>query len=221
MPVPPVSQRYRDSRRRQILHAARECFARGGFHGTSMQDVFAESGLSAGAVYGYFASKNDLAGAIIEEVLSEIAVALDTVTNPEPPPPLCEVLSQVFQVLDRPPNGRQLASLAVQVWAEAGRSPELSARLSGYYRQMSERFTTLVQRYQRDDALNPDVDPHHLAQVLTALGPAFLSQRALLDDVSAGTFSRGLCGLLAIHPDQKPIAQQEAALGTRVTGLSR
>ncbi len=201
--MPPVSQRYRDSRRRQIIDAARRCFAQAGFHGTSMQDIFAESGLSAGAVYGYFAGKDDLVGAIIEEVLTEIAAALDTLTDTEPPPPPHEILSRVLQVLDRPPHGSELARLAVQVWAEAGRNPELSARLSGYYRQMRDRFTTLVQRYQRDGTLDRDVSAHHIAQVLTALGPAFLSQRALLDDVSADTFTRGLCGLLAGRPKRR------------------
>lgn len=194
--MPPVSQRYRDSRRRQILDAARRCFAHAGFPGTSMRDIFVESGLSAGAVYGHFASKDDLVGAIIDEVLSEVAAALDVLTDTEPPPPPHEVLGQVFHILDRPPHGSELARLAVQVWAQAGRSPELSARLSGYYRQMRDRFTTLVQRYQREGTLDRDVSAHHLAQVLTALGPAFLSQRALLEDVSADTFTRGLCGLL-------------------------
>lgn len=193
--MPPVSQRYRDSRRRQIIDAARRCFARTGFHGTSMQDVFAEAGLSAGAVYGYFASKDDLVSAIIEEVLAEIVVALDTLTDAEKPAPPYEVLGRVLQVLDRPSHGTELARLAVQVWAEAGRNPELGARLSGYYQEMRDRFTRLVQRYQRDGTLEPGDCAHDLAQVLTALGPAFLSQRALLDDVSADTFTRGLRGL--------------------------
>jgi TetR/AcrR family transcriptional regulator, transcriptional repressor of aconitase len=197
--MPPVSQRYRDSRRRQILDAARRCFARAGFHHTSMQDICAESGLSAGAVYGHFTGKDDLVGAIIDEVLSEIATALDTLTDTEPPQPLHEVLSRVLHALDRPPHGRELARLAVQVWADTGRSPELSTQLSGYYRQMRDCFTTLAQRYQHLGALGTDVSPHHLAQVLTALGPAFLSQRALLDDVSADTFTRGLRGLLTGH----------------------
>ncbi len=194
--MPPVSQRYRDSRRRQIIDAARRCFAQAGFHGTSMQDIFAESTLSAGAVYGYFASKDDLVGAIIEEVLAEIAAALDALTDAEPPPPPHEVLRRMLQILDRPPHGSELARLAVQVWAEAVRSPELSVRLSGYYRELRDRFTTLVQRYQRDGTLDRDVSAHHVAQVLTALGPAFLLQRALLDDISADTFTHGLCGLL-------------------------
>ncbi len=199
--MPPVSQRYRDARRRQIIGAARRCFAQAGFHRTSMQDVFAESGLSAGAVYGYFAGKDDLVAAIIDEVLSEIIGALDAVTVSASPPRPAEVLGQVFRALDREPHGTELARLAVQVWAEAGQRPELSARLAGHYRGLRERFTTLVQRYQRDGTLDPHADPDHLAQVLTALGPAFLTQRALLDEITAETFTHGLCGLLAAPPD--------------------
>ncbi|MGH3569170.1 MAG: TetR/AcrR family transcriptional regulator [Pseudonocardia sp.] len=200
--MPPVSQRYRDARRRQIIDAARRCFAHTGLHGTSMHDVFAESGLSAGAVYGYFAGKDDLVAAIIEEVLAEIAAALGTLTEAEPPPPPDEVLGAVVQMLDRPPSG-ELARLAVQVWAEAGRSPQLRTRLSSYYGQVQARFATLVQRYQHDGILDPELSAHDLAQVLTALGPAFLSQRALLDNVNAETFTRGLSGLLARGPNRR------------------
>ena len=194
--MPPVSQRYRDARRRQILDAARRCVARTGFGGTSMQDIFDESGLSAGAVYGHFAGKDDLIAAIIDEVLAEITAALDAFADADPVPPLHQMFGQVFEVLDRPSHDGELARLAVQVWAEAGRNPELGARLSRHYRRMRARFTTLLQGYQRDGTLGPELSAHHLAQVLTALGPAFLSQRALLDDVSAVTFTDGLRGLL-------------------------
>jgi hypothetical protein len=43
----------------------------------------------------------------------------------------------------------------------------------------------------------PDVEAPYLAQVLAALGTAFLVQRALVDDVNADTFTRGLRGLVA------------------------
>lgn len=194
--MPPVSERYRDARRRQIIDAARRCFAQAGFHATSMQDVFRESGLSAGAVYGYFSGKDDLAGAIIEEVLSEIGSTLDALGETASPVPICQTVAQVIRVLDSPANGRELASLAVQVWAEAGRNPGLKDRLAGYYRQMRERFTAVVQHHQRQGTVDSGVDARQLAQVLTAFAPAFLAQRALLDDVSAETFTGGLCALL-------------------------
>jgi AcrR family transcriptional regulator len=107
--MPPVSQRYRDARRRQITGAARRCFARAGFHGTSMQDVFVESGLSAGAVYGYFDSKDALVSTIIDEVLAEITGALDAIIDSASPPPPGNVLGQMFQALDGAPHGTEIA----------------------------------------------------------------------------------------------------------------
>jgi TetR/AcrR family transcriptional regulator, repressor for uid operon len=44
-------------RRTRILDAAETCFVRSGFHRTTMQDVAAEAGMSAGNLYRYFPSK--------------------------------------------------------------------------------------------------------------------------------------------------------------------
>ncbi|WP_369028857.1 TetR/AcrR family transcriptional regulator, partial [Nocardia farcinica] len=62
--MPRVSEEHLERRRQQILVAAQRCFSRKGFYNTSMQDVFAESGLSAGAVYRYFKSKDELVAAL-------------------------------------------------------------------------------------------------------------------------------------------------------------
>jgi AcrR family transcriptional regulator len=208
--VPPVTERYRESRRRQVFDAARRCFARAGFHGTSMQDIFAESGLSAGAVYGYFPSKEALVSAISEEVTAEIGGALDALANAERLPPLHAVIGQFLRAFDRGPHDRQLARLAVQVWAEAGRNSELATHLASRYLEIRGRFATLVRRYQDVGALAPVIDAQTIAQVLTALGPAFLSQRALLDDVTAETFAHGMHGLLCDHSGSVPSSAVDA-----------
>lgn len=56
-----------DLRRRQILDAARHCFARSGFHGASMQEICAEAKMSPGGLYRYFRSKDDMIEAIAED----------------------------------------------------------------------------------------------------------------------------------------------------------
>ena len=58
--MPKISPAHEQQRRDQILAAAMACFARQGYHATSMDDVVRESGLSVGAIYTYFASKEDL-----------------------------------------------------------------------------------------------------------------------------------------------------------------
>ncbi len=64
--MPKVSEEHRAARRDQILAAAVQCVAREGFHKTTMSHVIAESGLSAGAVYGYFKGKNEIIKAIAD-----------------------------------------------------------------------------------------------------------------------------------------------------------
>src|SRR5205814_8849938 len=58
--MPKISPAHEQQRREQILAAATACFARQGYHATSMDDVVRESGLSVGAIYSYFPSKEDL-----------------------------------------------------------------------------------------------------------------------------------------------------------------
>ena len=65
--MPKVSQEHLDARRRQILDAAIECFSEQGFHRATMHDIVQRSGLSAGAIYRYFESKDELIQAIIDE----------------------------------------------------------------------------------------------------------------------------------------------------------
>lgn len=177
-----------------------------------MQEVCARAGLSTGAVYGYFPSKNDLVAAIVDEVLAEITAGIDALEHRDPPV-LHDAITHMFAVLDRPEHSSELGRLAVQVWAETARNPALKTRLAAHYRELRNRFTALVQHCQRAGTLDPDLAPGDLAQVLTALGPAFLSQRALLDNaVTAEAFTNGLRALARPHRETVQNGHDEAAL---------
>ena len=66
----PATQR---ARREHILDAAEVCFAHSGFHRTTMQDICKEALISPGALYVYFASKEDLIAGIAERDRAEFA----------------------------------------------------------------------------------------------------------------------------------------------------
>ena len=65
--MPKVTDAHLEARRQQILDAASACFARQGFHQTTMQDICRKAELSPGAVYRYFASKEDIIAASCQE----------------------------------------------------------------------------------------------------------------------------------------------------------
>jgi TetR/AcrR family transcriptional regulator, transcriptional repressor of aconitase len=58
--VPKVSEQHRARRREEILEAARRCFARHGYEGATVARLEEESGLSRGAIFNYFPSKEEL-----------------------------------------------------------------------------------------------------------------------------------------------------------------
>ncbi|WP_343081393.1 helix-turn-helix domain-containing protein [Ostreiculturibacter nitratireducens] len=60
-----------EERRAQILSAARRVFAVKGLSKVTLRDVFREAGLSAGAVYNYFQSKDDLILGVTEAGMAE------------------------------------------------------------------------------------------------------------------------------------------------------
>jgi AcrR family transcriptional regulator len=68
----PKLQRQSD-RRDDILEAAERCFVRAGFHQTSMQEICAAAGMSAGNLYRYFPSKEAIIAGIAERDRAELA----------------------------------------------------------------------------------------------------------------------------------------------------
>lgn len=58
--MPKISEERKTERREQILEAARRCFAEHGYEGATVARLEAASGLSRGAIFNYFASKEDL-----------------------------------------------------------------------------------------------------------------------------------------------------------------
>ena len=60
-------------RRAQIIEAALACFTNRGYVNTTMDDIVTESGLSKGAIYWYFKSKDDVFQAALTSAFEDVA----------------------------------------------------------------------------------------------------------------------------------------------------
>jgi TetR/AcrR family transcriptional regulator, transcriptional repressor of aconitase len=178
--MPKVTHEYRDARRDQILSAARRCFLRDGFHATSMQDLFAEAGLSSGAVYRYFASKDDVITAIAEENMRDVVTMIHDVASSEPDRPVGTVLADIFKIVQTKDAQEGLAGLALLAWSEALRSPVLADRFAELFAQMRADLTEVVREHQRAGNLPPHIPAESLATVLISIVPGYILQLATL-----------------------------------------
>jgi len=178
--MPKVSQQYRDARRDQILSAARRCFLRDGFHATSMQDLFAEAGLSSGAVYRYFTSKDDMIIAIAEENMLGIVDMIRDVAARRPDRPMGAILADILEMVRAKHVQNGLGSIAVLVWSEALRSPAVAGRLSEMLARIRGYLAEVVRERQGAGDLPADIPADALAAALMSIVPGYLMQLAVL-----------------------------------------
>jgi len=177
--VPKVSQQYRDARRAQILDGARRCFLRNGFHATSMHDLFAESGLSSGAVYRYFASKEDVILAIAEENMRDVVSMIRELATKRPQDGVGAALSEVLDVIRTKHADDELGGIAVLVWSEALRNPALAARFDESLQQLRADLTELVREHRTRSTKRQDTTPEELAALFMTIIPGFILQLSL------------------------------------------
>jgi TetR/AcrR family transcriptional regulator, transcriptional repressor of aconitase len=178
--MPKVTQQYRDARRDQILSAARRCFLRDGFHATSMQDLFAEAGLSSGAVYRYFASKDDVIIAIAEENMRDVVEMIHAVATQQPGRSAGAAVADVLETLRTKDAQNGLGGLALLAWAEALRNPSLAERFRELLTQMLTDLAEVVREHQNTEDLPQSVPADALAAVLICIVPGYILQLTLL-----------------------------------------
>jgi AcrR family transcriptional regulator len=192
-----VSQEYLDARRRQILDAAQRCFVRNGFHATSMQDILGEANLSAGAVYRYFKSKDEIIAAIGFRNLEAFTHAVKEVLRIGDPPPLDEALAQLLAALERLDEEQDQAKITLWAWSEALRSPAVAARVEEGWGDLTGSLAGLVQTYQERGQITSDVPADPIARTLVGLLHGFVIRRAVLGDGEAAAFRDGLRALVS------------------------
>lgn len=192
--MPRVSDEHLAARRQQILDAARVCFARNGFHATSMQDVIAEAGLSVGAVYRYFKGKEDLVTAIASSVVDDVT---DAISDSDPAAPLDVVLRRLLDQLYPRLGPEGTFHLALQVWAESIRNPTLAGFVRRVQVTLREHVVTLMRRAQDNGYLSPQADAAAVGAVLFSMVLGYLIQQALTGAPDRDTFLAGVRSLLA------------------------
>lgn len=193
--MPRVSADHLTARREQILAAARRCFLRNGLHNTTMQDLIGEAGLSVGAVYRYFKSKNEIINAISQIVAGGLAAALDEVAARDAP--LLEAVSAALDLIDTQlgPDGN--FPLAMQVWSESLRDPAIAAILRTRYLEIRRPFRAIAAQAVARGELGPDTDLDATAAALFGLLPGYALQRQLVGTPDKETYLSGVRALLS------------------------
>jgi AcrR family transcriptional regulator len=147
------------SKRRQILDGARTVFMDLGFDGASMGEIARSAGVSKGTLYVYFADKNRLFEAIVEEeALEQGKVAFNFDPARDVTTTLMDFGQAYIQLLCRPGGGSAIR----MVMAIAERMPDVGRR---YYEHVLEKTISRLAFYLEAHVKAKDlaIDDCHLA----------------------------------------------------------
>ena len=184
--MPKVSEQHRLDRRDEIVDAALRAFQRKGFQATSMAEVIAESGMSAGAIYGYFAGKSEIVLAAATKIIGARIEDLEYLghLDPMPDPTIVvrRLLDGVLTALGRP-------TLLLQVWGEAATDTALLELCAGVFDGLRDALTLYLTRWQR---FEHGLEEKEARRVAIAQAPLFLSavQGFIVQDSLFADFDR-------------------------------
>jgi len=173
--MPRLSHDTQERRRAHILDSAEVCFARTGFHRTTMVDICREAKISAGALYVYFDSKEALIDGIVGRDREEIAGQLAAMGSA---PDFFAALEGSLRscVLERPAHK---AALYVEMIAEAHRNPRVAATLGACDSTLKTLLCGLVDTARTAGLVAPGADAAKLATVMMMIGDALFLRRAV------------------------------------------
>jgi TetR/AcrR family transcriptional regulator, transcriptional repressor of aconitase len=190
--VPRITAARASAQRERILDAALTCFAREGFHAATMQDIVTESGLSPGAIYGYFKGKTDVVTAIaserhaMERRRMEHALAAGDIETS------LVRLVEGFVLGLRDLQERKWRRLAVQLWAESLSNVRLKREALGGVTQAIELLSPMIGKAQREGRWPAHLDPVSAARVLIAILQGISLQLAWDDTIDIARFAYAL-----------------------------
>jgi AcrR family transcriptional regulator len=159
-----------DALREQLLDAGARVFARQGYAGTKILDIVREAGLSTGAVYGRFKSKNDLLRqAVIRTSTNAARFGGEGVER------VADLLARAAARHAEPLTDSDAVRL--EAFVAARRDPEVASALAEAQARWRDLAQPLVDAALADGTLADDVDPEAVLYFIRTMHLGLLLQR--------------------------------------------
>ncbi len=176
------------ARRAHILDAAEACFARNGFHRTTMQDLAREAAMSPGNFYRYFESKEALVLGLVERERERgTLLVAEMEGSGDPRGTLLGIIARYFASITR-----EAATLRVEIWSESTRNPDIAAMTARTEAESRDWFVATLAAL----ATAPGCDPAGLYALLAPLMKGIVVGRAALPDYDVAAAIAQLHALL-------------------------
>ncbi|KAA9110418.1 TetR/AcrR family transcriptional regulator [Microbacterium rhizomatis] len=193
--MPRVTNEYRDAKRAEIARAALACIQRNGFARTTMADIIAESGASAGSIYSHFSGKADIARFVAERVVGGQVGALTERALTDPTMGPLDAVAFILQGLRA-----QMIPIEVilQLWAESTIDPDMGEIAGQRLQQLREGMRVAVTPWARRSSVDESAAgalAESAAQSMLSLCQGYVVTCAMAGAIDPRTYVDGIAAL--------------------------
>lgn len=177
----PSHRRRPEARPEEILEAALDVFGEQGFAAARVEDIARRAGLSKGAVYLYFPSKEAMLNALVEQSAGALAlsveqhVALSAAADPE------AALRGLFRILITAMSSPKISAAPRLVLTEAQRFPELAAFYRSHVLDVMRRSMRALLAAAVEKGVFRDIDTDAFMRVMAGPGIAHMALTSIFD----------------------------------------
>lgn len=191
--MPKLSDSQQELRRTRILDAAEHCFARSGFHRTTMQEICKEAGVSAGALYLYFASKEALMEGISTRSREEV---LENFARLDEPRDFVAALAQLMEdcILQKP---AYKSVLWLEISAEATRNAAIRSTHGNCERQINGALINLLEKAQKSGRIDPVLPIPDIVETMSVIADGLFLRRAVNPEFNGAQVGHTILALMA------------------------
>jgi len=124
--LPKLKPEELESRRQEIVDAARTCFLRSGFHRTTTDEICREAAITPGGLYHYFGGKDEIIAAVIQQSANEVVGRLRAMIEEagDMRSAFGDMASFFIETM-RDPTIDNVTRLDIEIWAEALKQDKL------------------------------------------------------------------------------------------------
>jgi len=182
-----------EERRARLLAAAVRVFARRGISSTRHVDVAREAATSPATVFHYFATREALAGAVIEELERMLSEITESAAAPGVPP--LETLRQIAHSWDRAVD---LQTDLARIWLDWSTAVDdvLWTRYLAFYDWANALIAAAIERGQKSGDLRRDLHAEDASRIF--LGAAYTVHQAKIRGAPNAEVDRIIDGLIAL-----------------------
>lgn len=182
-----------ETRQRQILAAAASCFARKGFHQTTMDDICREVQLSPGSVYRYYRSKEAIIAAFVEDDSRDLSDLLQHVSQQ---PDLWQGLDWLIDQLLAAISSPLYAELSAEIGAETMHNPAIAALVRQSDQANLQALIEVFRLAQQRGQLSATLDLASTANLIIALIDGLTWRKGLYPDDDLSSYATSIKSMI-------------------------